>query len=88
MLGEMTLAQLEEWRWYAEIEPFGPLAEERRAGTIAATVANAAPFRGRAAKTWRASDFSTALAADRPRPTAAEVTEKIDTFFVSIGGVR
>lgn len=45
LLGEMTAAQLLEWRAFAADEPFGfePLAD--LFAILTATVANAAPFR-------------------------------------------
>lgn len=84
----MTAGQFAEWEWFAAIEPFGPIQEERRFGTLAATVANAAPFRGRGAKVWKAGDFSRALEADKPPATPAEVADKANCFFLSIGGKR
>ena len=88
LLGELTASQFAEWEAFHALEPFGPIRDEYRFATIAATVANAAPFRGKGAKAWRAGDFSEALAADRPKATPGEVTERLDCFFLSIGGKR
>lgn len=88
MLSELTASQFAEWEAFASIEPFGPLREEYRFGAIAATIANAAPFRGKNAKVFRPSDFSDPLAADRPAPTAADVAAKANAFFTGIGGLQ
>ncbi|MFO0773712.1 MAG: hypothetical protein U0172_03490 [Nitrospiraceae bacterium] len=37
----MTSQEFVEWMSYAQLEPFGPLADSRRAGIVAAILANA-----------------------------------------------
>ena len=61
----MSSAEVTELMAYTNLEPWGPLADDFRAGQICATVANV----NRDAKTmpqaWTADDFMPALAAAR-----------------------
>lgn len=77
--GAVTPDQLAEWEAFHAVEPFGPLRDEQRFARLAATVANAAPFRS--GRPWQPSDFSATLAADKPPATRAEVAHKADMFF-------
>lgn len=56
MLAEMTSAQVAEWYAYYKAEPWGTQEEDRRAATIAATVANTAP-RKKGSKPYRVEQF-------------------------------
>lgn len=40
MLAEMTSLEFGEWMAFYTLEPFGPLREDLRAGTVAATLVN------------------------------------------------
>lgn len=59
----MSHAELVEWAAFHSIEPFGPMREDLRAGRIAATIANSAPFRTRGAELFDATDFFPELGA-------------------------
>lgn len=74
MLARMSSAELTYWIAYASLEPFGPLAEEQRAGVVASTVY--AMNAGKRAKPMGPSDFFPALrerlaALIRPRGNGA-----------------
>ena len=77
--GPISPEQLAEWEAFHAVEPFGPLRDEQRFARLAATVANAAPFR--TGRPMQPSDFSAVLAADKPPVTRAEVAHKADMFF-------
>ena len=57
MLARISSQELSEWIAYADLEPFGPLQEELRAGTITATVANTARDPKRKRKGYQPADF-------------------------------
>lgn len=64
MLSEITAAELAEWIAYAELEPFGPLHDSRRAAVVA--MASLAPWqeKGQQAK---AADLFPELAVEKSR---------------------
>lgn len=55
VLARHTSRELSEWMAYFELEPFGPLVEDERAGAIAATILNTTPSKSQ--KTYQPSDI-------------------------------
>lgn len=72
----MSSAEFGDWIAYAEVEPFGPLHEDERAGVIAAVLANI--YRKSGHKPFGPMDFFQRArpVADR-LPTPAELGAKI-----------
>lgn len=68
MLAAMPATVFAEWVAYAQLEPFGPLREDLRAGLIVASNFNAAPFRGKNATWLEPKDFFASLRPPRPKP--------------------
>jgi hypothetical protein len=85
MLAGMTAGEMAEWEAFFALEPWGGLRDDLRAATVAATVANSAPFRG-PGKGRKPADFFATLAPPRKRPGRAELAEKLNAFFGGIGG--
>lgn len=83
----MPAAELREWMGFAELEPFGPLADDFRAGSICAAALN--PHRKKDAKPLTAADFMPALAATLHPPeeeddtplTPEQAAAALDAFF-------
>lgn len=77
----LTPAELDEWTAFARLAPFGPEADDLRAGLAAAVSAN--PHRGRGRRALRGADFMLGgLARDAAREDAAD---RLKRFF---GGFR
>lgn len=55
VLARHTSRELSEWMAFFELEPFGPLVEDERAGAIAATILNTTPSKSQ--KTYQPSDI-------------------------------
>src|SRR5262249_57721221 len=66
MLSELTASQIAEWEAFSELEPFGSLRDDLRAGMVGAVITNNIPFRGRGARAVRPADLFPSL---RPSPT-------------------
>lgn len=62
----MSSAEFMAWVAYAELEPFGPLREDLRAGHIAALIANIARSMGKRPSTAKPSDWFPELAEPEP----------------------
>lgn len=72
LLASLTASQWSEWLQYADIEPFGELRADFRAGQIAATIANyAGKSRNAGASTLEPFDFMPALKEYAPEPVIA-----------------
>lgn len=70
LLSTISGNELAEWMAYEQIEPFGPLVEDWRAGQVCATVANVQ--RRQETPAFKADDFMPALReALTPRRAAA-----------------
>lgn len=67
LLHEMGSQQLEYWRAFAAMEPFGYEQEWQRAGTIAAAMFNSNPFRGEDAKWVEPKDLIPRRVRIRPK---------------------
>lgn len=67
-----------EWIAFNEIDPWTPDRDDARSGIIAATVANAAPFRkGRG---YKATDFMPNFGKNR-RQSDEDIAQRIGLFF-------
>jgi len=86
MLREMSSAQFAEWMAFAELEPFGGLREDYRAGLLMAVVANCAPFRGKGARVWNPWDFFRTLR--RPEQTPRQIAAVAEAITAGMGGRR
>jgi hypothetical protein len=69
----MSAAEFGLWMAFEQLEPFGPLADDYRAGTIAASVVNVNLRKG--AQPRVASDFMPALALALREPEETETVE-------------
>lgn len=67
LLASVTAADIVEMMAFEQLEPFGALAEDFRAGQIAATVANANRDPEKRSDPFMPSDFMPALAAAHER---------------------
>lgn len=75
MLRNMTHAELVEWAAFERVEPFGPLRDDYRAGTIAAQVVNMLSSKRNAKRpTWQ--DFMPTDAKPRVKAQPASVLRK------------
>lgn len=86
MLAEMPAGLLTEWQAYSELEPFGPLRDDQRAGRIAANVANFAPFRGKDSKTFLPSDFFESLVPAMKPMTGTTLSDQAKDLTHTMGG--
>jgi hypothetical protein len=85
-LSEATAGDLVEWAAYAELEPFGPLQDSRRAGTQAA--ASLAPWSEKG-KVPKPEDFFPELRPARGAPepmSAEEIAMRCRGWVVAAGG--
>lgn len=55
LLAAMDSRELAEWQAFAQLEPFGEVRDDLRAGVVASTVANV--NRGKGGKAFQPSDF-------------------------------
>lgn len=83
----MTSRQLTGWMAYAELEPFGPLAEEHRAGVVAAAAYNTAFGRSKGSKVIKPEDLFSSLRKPTKRQTANQMAEQLRGLTKSMGGV-
>lgn len=81
MLGELTAGQVAEWEAFHALEPWGGVRDDLRAGTVAASVVNAAPFGGPRRPKTPADFFPTLAQGERKRPTRREVADSVWGFF-------
>jgi hypothetical protein len=72
MLAEMTSREFGEWMAFYSLEPFGPMREDLRAGTIAATMVNLRQKRNSNAIV--PADFFPELATREETPEAKQET--------------
>lgn len=70
----MTHSELVDWMAYYKLEPFGPDADNWRAGLVSATVANV--NRGKNRKAYKPTDFM-----PRRKQTPGEVSSDIKRIF-------
>jgi hypothetical protein len=84
----MTAREMDEWRAYARIEPFGEERDDLRMGTIAATVANSAPFRKKGSKAFKPSDFFPDFegAAKRAEPKKPMTPDETADYLAALMG--
>lgn len=69
----MSSAEFTGWMAYAELEPFGPLREDARAGVIAATAVNIATAGAKERRHFGPGDFFDSLREPEPVvPVTAE----------------
>jgi len=81
----ITSAEFTAWQAYADLEPFGPDAEAWRAGTIAATIANAYRDRKRKPQPFVPQDFMP----EEPKTPAerqADLQARISAAMMTLGG--
>lgn len=57
LLRYLSAQQLQEWKIYFGLEPFGEYAAYLRSGIIAAAIFNANPFRQKGSKVFSPEDF-------------------------------
>lgn len=91
LLAALTASQVAEWLAFANIEPFGELRADFRAGQIAATVANfAGKTLGEHAEHAVAADFMPALAEGRkpPEPILLPPEEQAKLIKARIFGIK
>ena len=87
LLAGLTSRQITEWMAYAELEPFGPLADDRRAGVIAAALTNTAFGRSKGAKTYVPADFFSSLRPARSRDQPWQrMADGMKGFTAALGG--
>lgn len=80
----MDLDELALWiAWYEQHDP--ELREDLRAGTIAATVGNFAPFRKRG-QPLKPSDFISSLARLDEQRDEAEIERQLIAWCANVGG--
>ncbi len=70
-LARLSAAEYREWAQFAEQEPFGYPAAWERTGTVAAAAYNAAPFRGKDARSVDPGVFDPRRVPAPPPPPAA-----------------
>jgi Protein of unknown function (DUF4035) len=87
MLAQMPSHLLTEWMAYARLEPFGPLREDHRAGTLAALLANINRDRKAQPDAFRPGDFFATLLPDGERdgPDPEDVMQMQIEQFMAIG---
>lgn len=71
MLEQMTASQFAEWMAYAEVEPFGPQADDIRHGQLMSMTANINRDTKARPAAFTAADF---MLAPPPRPEVPEET--------------
>ena len=64
----MTSAEFTEWIAYSTLEPFGPLADDNRAGGIAAATTGTVPREPTQTKPLLPEDYFPTLKPEGPRP--------------------
>lgn len=93
LLAAVTSADIVEMIAYANLEPFGALADDFRAGQLCATLANVHRDPKARAHAWTAADFMPALAREsaalRPEPLLlADPRAQAELIKRSVFGVR
>lgn len=79
----MSSTEFNEWIAYAEIEPFGEIREDQRAGTIAAMIYNV--NRGKSKKAIKWNDFFK-LYEDRRKKDWTELLSMVEMLNEAFGG--
>lgn len=85
--GVLPAATWERWQAFAEVEPFGALAEELRAGKVAAAIYNAAPFRAKGSSAISPTEFvPRSLLPPRPPPDWRQMKAALKASVIKSGG--
>lgn len=86
LLGRMDAVELQEWKAFAQLEPFGELRADYRAGIMASTFYNM--FRGKKTRAGKVEDFMPFLKAEQKRndPQKKKLSAKIRSFFKGLKG--
>ncbi len=88
LLARVSSRELSEWRVYAQMEPFGSLRADYRAGVLAALTANI--NRGEDAETVAPDDFFPELKEPEPEETPEERSARllgmVELLNVAFGG--
>lgn len=78
----MDSREFAEWMAYYAISPFGDDRADMRNGIVAATVANAAPFR-KGGKTFEATDFMPFANHTRRRMSEEEIQMRVKMIWAA-----
>lgn len=79
----VSSAEFTDWLAYAEVEPFGPVREDERAGVVASVIANVYRDRKRKPEPFVPGDFFASAA-----PDPVDLGTKILTALGSAAGRR
>lgn len=84
----MPSALLFEWMGFSELEPFGPLRDDLRAGVIGSFIANCAFGRAKGAKLVRPEDIFKSLPHAPTKPqTGEQMATTARAFTKALGGL-
>lgn len=78
----MTAAELDDWLAYAEVEPFGPLEDSRRAGVVAWAALTLSAGKGAP----RPEELFPELRGPQPRRTDEQTVMLFRAWAVACGG--
>lgn len=82
VLQELTADDMAWWQAYARLEPFGPLRDDLRAGTLASLIANQ-----HRKEPLQPHDFFPTLPDPRPKMTGGQLAQALNRL-VKRGGAR
>lgn len=86
MLSELTAAQIAEWEAFYELEPFGPLRDDLRAGLTAAAIANRIPRFSQGGKALRPEDLFPTLRSGTRQQSREQLQRAMAGIAVAFGG--
>lgn len=81
----MTSAEFAEWIAYANIQPFGQIREDQRAGTIASAIVNVHKKSGSTPLTYR-DFFPSYEVRQREELTPGDLLSKVEAINKMLGG--
>lgn len=85
----MGASEFRDWQAFFEVEPFGQLRDDLRAGTIAATIANIHRDKKRRNKPYSIRDFMPGYElalSEQQTQSAATLLQKIAIVNAALGG--
>jgi len=86
LLARVSSRELSEWMAYAEIEPFGEVRADLRAGIIASTVANTARDPKKRRRPFQPREFMPRFERPRRQQTWQEQLHIVEMMNVAFGG--
>lgn len=82
----MSASEFEEWKIFYQLEPFGELRADLRAGTIAAITANAHRDAKKRRQPFTPRDFMAGYELAEPKPEPSALMGKVAVINAALGG--